>query len=229
MAEGRLPGGDPQGKMKVLVDIPGDARQVIEALGGTAPATQPATQPAAMRRNAVPTTRPGAGPREGLLTFLDNAVQAGTGTVTLRATLPNEDRYFWPGQFVNVRLVLTVKKDAVLVPAQAQQIGQQGPYVYVVHRDDQGPGTGRSTARSPSCARSRRASGRANMLVIDQGVQAGEQVITQGHMMVMPGGPVMVVPPQGARRRQPARARGGDDASSGHGRRGRSDAPEKKS
>jgi multidrug efflux system membrane fusion protein len=195
MAEGRLPGGDPQGKMKVLVDIPGDARQVIEAVGGAAPATQPAPISA-----TAPATRPaGAGPREGLLTFLDNAVQSATGTVRLRATLPNQDRYFWPGQFVNVRLVLTVKPNAVLVPAMAQQIGQQGPYVFVVHQGTiKDPATGKETTGTIASLRPIRPGQRqGNMLVIDQGLEPGEQVITQGHMSVMPGGPVMVIPSQG--------------------------------
>src|SRR5205807_2028118 len=65
--------------------------------------------------------------REGDLTFLDNAVQNGSGTVQLRATLPNSDNYLWAGQFVQVRLILATMKDAVLVPATATQIGQTGP------------------------------------------------------------------------------------------------------
>jgi len=75
---------------------------------------------------AEATTQPskGAGPREGVLTFLDNTVTNGTGTVHVRATIPNDDRYFWPGQFVKVRLVLTTMKDAVLIPSAATQIGQ---------------------------------------------------------------------------------------------------------
>src|SRR5439155_8989594 len=83
------------------------------------------------------TTKPATkiGPRDGLLTFLDNTVQNNTGTVNVRATLPNSDRYFWPGQFVKVRLVLTIKKDAVLVPATATQIGQAGTFVFVVKDD----------------------------------------------------------------------------------------------
>ena len=63
----------------------------------------------------------------GKLTFLDNAVQNATGTVNLRATIPNADHHFWPGQFVNVTLVLATSKGAVLIPNQATQISQQGP------------------------------------------------------------------------------------------------------
>src|SRR5579872_4912370 len=70
--------------------------------------------------------------RAGALTFLDNSVQTGSGTVFLRATIPNSDHHFWPGQFVNVRLVLTTMKGAVVIPNQATQISQQGPYVMVL-------------------------------------------------------------------------------------------------
>src|SRR6201997_2379085 len=74
--------------------------------------------------------------REGKLTFVDNTVQNATGTVNLRATTANGDHHFWPGQFVNVTLVLSTAKAAVLIPNQATQISQQGPYVYVVKADD---------------------------------------------------------------------------------------------
>src|SRR5579864_4977191 len=73
--------------------------------------------------------------REGKLTFVDNTVQNATGTVNLRATIANADRHFWPGQFVNVTLVLETAKGAVLIPNQAAQISQQGSYVYVVKPD----------------------------------------------------------------------------------------------
>src|SRR5262249_5824991 len=62
--------------------------------------------------------------RVGKVEFLDNSVQNATGTVNLRATLVNPDRHFWPGQFVNVKLLLETKKDAVLIPSQATQISQ---------------------------------------------------------------------------------------------------------
>jgi multidrug efflux system membrane fusion protein len=165
--------------LKVEVDIPGNSARLVSALGGAKPSTQPTTNL--------------AGPREGQLTFLDNSVQSSTGTVKLRATLPNADRYFWPGQFVNVRLVLTMRKDAVLIPAQAQQIGQQGPFVYVVKAD--------STAEIRPIVPGQR---QDDMLVVEQGIQPGENVVVAGHMAVMPNGKVVVtngkpgsVPPAG--------------------------------
>jgi multidrug efflux system membrane fusion protein len=117
--------------------------------------------------------------REGDLTFLDNAVQDGSGTVKLRATLQNKDRHFWPGQFIFARLVLSVDKDATLVPASAIQIGQVGAFVYVV-KDD-------SVAELRPVVQGQR---QDDLVVIEKGVQPGEKVITQGQMLVMPGGKV---------------------------------------
>jgi multidrug efflux system membrane fusion protein len=161
--------------LKVLVDVPGDSARIISAIG-TPTGNQPATQP---------TTR-GVQPREGTLTFLDNTVQNGTGTVKLRATVPNSDRYFWPGQFVNVRLVLTMRKDAELIPVIAQQISQQGPFVYVVKADN-------TAEMRPIKAGQQQ----GDLLVVD-GVNVGEKVVTVGQMMVQPGAPVQVLPAQGA-------------------------------
>lgn len=182
-----LPDVREQG-LTVLVDIPADSARVLGALGvrpGASSMTQPASQPET-RTTHVAATRPASGPREGALSFLDNAVQNETGTVRLRATLPNADRYFWPGQFVNVRLVLTRKENAVLIPAQAQQLGQQGPYVYVVNSE--------KTAMLRPITPGQR---QGDLLVVEQGIEAGEQVVTSGHMAVIPGKPVVVANGQG--------------------------------
>ena len=66
-------------------------------------------------------------PREGKLSFIDNSLQPGSGTVKARGVTPNPDRALWPSQFVHVRLILDVLKDAKLVPSGAVQIGQNGP------------------------------------------------------------------------------------------------------
>lgn len=163
-------GRSPEKGLKVEVDVPADSTKMISALG---PVEKPSTQPA---------TSPTAPPREGALTFLDNTVQGTSGTVRVRATVANADYYFWPGQFVRVRLVLTTKKDAVLIPAQAQQIGQQGPFVYVVASD--------GTADQRQIVPGQR---QGNFLVVESGVKAGEQVIVTGQMLVMPKGKVEVI------------------------------------
>lgn len=118
-------------------------------------------------------------PHKGELTFLDTSVQPGAGTVRLRATLPNADRYFWAGQFVNVRLVLEMT-DSVLVPMEAIQIGQKGPFVYVV-KD--------STAEMRLVNEGQQ---QGSWMEILKGVDQGDQVITAGQMMVAPGAKVQV-------------------------------------
>ncbi len=122
--------------------------------------------------------------RKGTLTFLDNAVQDATGTVKLRATLPNVDRHFWPGQFVNVRLVIKVLKNAVLIPNQSVQISQKGPFVYVVGSD--------GTAQARPVVPGQR---QGDLVVVESGVAVGEQVIVTGQLLVFPGGKVTVQPP----------------------------------
>jgi multidrug efflux system membrane fusion protein len=119
--------------------------------------------------------------RQGKLTFVDNAVQNATGTVNLRATMANADHHFWPGQFVNVTLVLETAKAAVLIPNQAAQISQQGPYVYVVKPD--------STAELRVITLGQR---QGDDVVVTKGIADGEQVVVTGQLTIMPGGKVHV-------------------------------------
>jgi multidrug efflux system membrane fusion protein len=123
-------------------------------------------------------------PREGKLTFLDNSVQEGTGTVKLRATIENKDRRFWPGRFAQVRLVLSTRKNAVLVPAEAPQMSAKGPFVYVVKPD--------STAELRPVTVGQK---QADLVVIEKGLQAGERVVTNGQLGVTPQGKVRIVQP----------------------------------
>jgi membrane fusion protein, multidrug efflux system len=133
----------------------------------------------------------GADPREGKLTFLDNSVQDGTGTVRLRATLANADRYFWPGRFARVRLILSTQRDAVLVPAEAPQQSAKGSFVYVIKGDS-------SVELRPV-----KVGQRQNELVVIEGVTAGERVVVKGQLGVTPGGKVQVPQPAGAPATQP--------------------------
>lgn len=126
-------------------------------------------------------------PRDGKLTFLDNAVQDTTGTVKLRATIANNDRRFWPGRFVNVRLILGMQRNAVLVPADAPQLSAKGSFVYVVKPD--------STAELRPVTAGQR---HGDLVVIDTGVKAGERVVIAGQLGVTPGGRVNVGRPNTA-------------------------------
>jgi len=119
--------------------------------------------------------------KAGRVEFLDNSVQNGSGTVNLRATMSNPDHHFWPGQFVDVKLVLTTEKAAVLIPNQAAQISQQGPFVYVVKSDD--------TAELRPVRLGQR---QGDDVVVTDGVAANERVVLAGQMLVRPGGKVRV-------------------------------------
>jgi len=116
-------------------------------------------------------------PRQGQLTFIDNAVQPGAGTVRARATTENHDRALWPAQFVHVRLILQTLKSAMLVPSSAIQIGQNGPYVFVVKPD--------STLDLRQVKPGQNQDG--DMSVISDGVKAGETVVVRGQLQLAPG------------------------------------------
>ncbi|HKR61172.1 MAG TPA: efflux RND transporter periplasmic adaptor subunit [Pyrinomonadaceae bacterium] len=129
----------------------------------------------------------GTEPVIGHLTFVDNAVQNATGQVTLRATVPNVGHQFWPGRFVNIRLVLSTIHSAVLVPASAPQMSAKGSFVYVV-KDD-------STAEQRAVSLGQR---QGELIVVESGVNAGERVVINGQLGVTPGGKVLVEQPQPA-------------------------------
>jgi membrane fusion protein, multidrug efflux system len=118
---------------------------------------------------------------EGRLTFVDNAVDAATGTLLLKGEFPNADGHLWPGQFVEVRLVLAMQPDALVVPARAVVTGQQGSYVYVLAADSTAAARPVAVARSSETA-----------AVIAAGLKAGETVVTDGQFRISPGARVQV-------------------------------------
>jgi len=115
----------------------------------------------------------------GGLEFIDNAVDATTGTVRLKGLFPNGDEALWPGQFVNVTLTVATQQNAVVVPAAAVQTGQQGQFVFVVSPDrvaEVRPVTvGMSTGAD---------------VVITAGLQPGEQIVTDGQIRLVAGSKV---------------------------------------
>jgi membrane fusion protein, multidrug efflux system len=120
-------------------------------------------------------------PEEGELFFVDNTIDKGTGTVQLAGMFGNEREMLWPGQYVNVALVLSVRKDAIVVPAAAVQVGRDGKFVYILRAD-------RSVEIRPVMV------GMTTEFeaVIEKGLQAGDCVVTDGQLRLTPGAKVEI-------------------------------------
>jgi multidrug efflux system membrane fusion protein len=114
-------------------------------------------------------------PVEGTLSFIDNKVDAATGTVRLKARFDNADRRLWPGQFANVTLTVGVEKDAVVVPSAAVLTTQKGQSIYVV-KPDKSVDLRHVTARIINSSS-----------IVESGVDAGETVVTDGQLRLVPG------------------------------------------
>ncbi len=123
----------------------------------------------------------------GTLELIENTVDDQTGTVFLRAVVPNEDMKLWPGQFVKVRLILEVRKGALVVPASAVRLGKDGDYLFVIKED--------GTAELRGVVVGQRGD---DGVVIEKGVQAGEKVVTMGQMGLAPGAKARIVEPPAA-------------------------------
>jgi membrane fusion protein, multidrug efflux system len=119
--------------------------------------------------------------RQGTLAFINNQVDTATGTIQLKATFANADRALWPGEFVAVRLVLTVERNVLTVPSPAIMTGENGTYVYLVGGD--------RTARTQSVTVGRQV---GEYVVIAQGLTEGQQVVTDGQLRLVPGARVML-------------------------------------
>jgi len=118
---------------------------------------------------------------QGQLSFIDSSVDTSTGTIKLKGTFQNKSHKLWPGQFVNVVLRLTMRNNAVVVPNQAVQTGQDGTYVYVVGED-------RAVSVKPV-----KTGPRIDQdMVIDEGLKGGETVVTEGQLRLQPGSKVQI-------------------------------------
>jgi multidrug efflux system membrane fusion protein len=131
-------------------------------------------------------------PEQGILTFVDNAVDTATGTIKLKGIFENHERRLWPGQFVDVILTLTTRPNAILVPSQTIQTGQEGPYVFVVKPD--------LTVESRPVAVDRSLDG---LTVVAKGLQPGETVVTTGQLRLVAGGKVEIKKESGERGKLP--------------------------
>jgi multidrug efflux system membrane fusion protein len=126
----------------------------------------------------------------GKLLLINNQIDQATGTIQLKATVPNKDHALWPGQFVDAQLLVETRHGAVSVPAAAVQRGPQGIFTYVINADN--------TAQMRPIKVSAANAGGPTVLV-ESGVAAGEQVVVDGQLKLRPGAKVKVVPATVAR------------------------------
>ena len=120
-------------------------------------------------------------PELGELSFIDNVIDPGTGTIQLKGTFANDRDFLWPGQSAQVLLRLTAREDAIVLPSTAIQIGQQGSYVYVIRPD--------STAELRLVRTGPQVEGGT---IVEEGLTPGELVMTDGHVRVVPNARVQV-------------------------------------
>ncbi|HEX7533815.1 MAG TPA: efflux RND transporter periplasmic adaptor subunit [Syntrophales bacterium] len=120
-------------------------------------------------------------PEQGLLTFIDNAVNKVTGTIILKGTFANSEKRLWPGQFVTVVLTLRKEPNAIMIPSQAIQTGQSGQYIFVIKPD--------LTAEMRPVTIGASIGGET---AIVKGLQAGERVVTDGQSRIIPGAQVTI-------------------------------------
>lgn len=123
---------------------------------------------------------------QGKLTFVDNTITAQTGTVLLKTRVENQQEVLWPGQFVNVRIVLRIEPEAVVVPEAAVQPGQEGSFVYLIDEND------KVQVRPVQISRQIR-----NDVVIASGIKAGDRVITEIPQALQPGATVRLAGAEG--------------------------------
>ncbi|MBS0647874.1 MAG: efflux RND transporter periplasmic adaptor subunit [Verrucomicrobia bacterium] len=118
---------------------------------------------------------------EGDLFLINNAVDENTGTILLQSMFTNSDQKLWPGEFLDVRLILEIKKNALLLPSQAVQIGQDGPYVYLVKSD-----------RTVELRKVKTGQKENDRIIIESGLTSQETVVLEGQLNLYPGAQVII-------------------------------------
>jgi membrane fusion protein, multidrug efflux system len=146
---------------------------------------------------------------EGALLLIDNQIDAATGTLRLKASFPNPDDALWPGQFVNARLELAMRRGAVAVPAQVIQRGPDNLYVYVIRPDQ-------TVERRPIKA----GPVRDGLAVIESGLTRGERVVVDGQFKLRPGAKVAATMMPATRGAEPGKGEARKDATVGAAVRG---------
>jgi RND family efflux transporter MFP subunit len=149
-----------------------------------------------MRIEILP-DRSGPAVAEGRLVFVDNTVTPQTGTVLLKTSVSNNGETLWPGQFVNVRIVLRIERDAVVVPEAAAQPGQDGSFVYLIDEDSKVVVQPIKISRQIG-----------NEVVIASGIKPGDRVITEIPQALEPGATVRLAGAEGSGERGTAKGKG---------------------
>jgi len=153
-------------------------------------------------------------PEQGILAFVDNAVDRSTGTIKLKAEFANQERRLWPGQFVNVVLTLATQANAVVIPAEAVQVGQDGQNVFVVKEDK------RVEVRPVAIGTTSE-----GIAIITKGLAVGEQVVREGQFLLGPESRVDIKNPNGVTAETAA---DGKDGRADRGKRDKTKAEGKK-
>jgi membrane fusion protein, multidrug efflux system len=122
------------------------------------------------------------GPVTGKLSFIDNQVDSATGTIKLKGIFANADRRLWPGQFVDAYLTLKTQANALVIPSQAVQNGQQGTFVYVIKEDS-------TVEARPVTVSDTEQQGQ---VIVQKGLAAGERIVTDGQLRLVPGAKVQI-------------------------------------
>lgn len=118
---------------------------------------------------------------KGRLAFIDNKVDTSTGTVALKAEFSNNEGFLWPGQFVDTELILAIEPAVLAIPTGAVVTGQEGTFVFIISSDNTVEKRLVKVNRSLN-----------NTVVIDEGLKAGENVVTDGQMRLVPGAKVEI-------------------------------------
>lgn len=121
-------------------------------------------------------------PRQGQIYFIDNHIDLSTGTILIKGYAENHDEFFWPGEFVRVRLYLGTYPNAILVPEESIQVGQAGPFVYIYNTE-----TGRVDYRVVE-----KGEKIGRQIVIKKGVRPSEKIVTKGQVNLRPGSKVFI-------------------------------------
>ena len=124
------------------------------------------------------------GPVRGKLSFIDNQVDSTTGTIKLKGVFVNGDRRLWPGQFVDTYLTLKTQPNSLVIPSQAIQNGQQGTFVYVIKDDNTVEARTITTSDTEQ----------QGEVIVQKGLAAGERIVTDGQLRLVPGSKVQIKP-----------------------------------